>query len=180
MKKQVAITVAAACLAFSATAHSESNIKEGAFSISPFGSYTFFDNDADLKHHYGGGLRLGYNFTQNWSAEASGNYTNTEFDNGGGTVNVYRYGLEGLYHFMPESRFVPFLAAGLGGLSWDGRQSDTDQLLSAGGGMKLFLTDRVALRADARNIFTFSEAQNHQEVTGGLDFQFGGAKPAPA
>jgi OOP family OmpA-OmpF porin len=186
MKKQVAITVAAACLAFSATAHSESNIKEGAVSVSPFGGYTFFDHDADLKSKPTGGLRLGYNVTENVAVEASGAYTDTELDFGGGrAVNVYRYGAELLYHFMPQSQVVPFLAAGLGGVTYDGPEGladgdRTDEMLTAGAGLKFFLADRFAIRADGRNIFTFNDAMNHQEVTAGLDFQFGGGKPAPA
>ncbi|ABB30585.1 OmpA/MotB domain protein [Geobacter metallireducens RCH3] len=185
MKKQVAITVAAACLAFSATAHSESRIKEGALSVSPFGGYTFFDRDSDLKSRPTGGLRLGYNFTENVAVEGSGAYTDTKYDNGNGSSNVYRYGAELLYHFIPQSRVVPFLAAGLGGITYEGREGvpdadRTDGILTAGGGVKLFLVDRIALRADGRNIFTFNDALNHQEVTAGLDFQFGGGKAAPA
>ncbi len=186
MKKQVAtIAVAAACMAFSATAHSESSIKQGAVSVSPFGGYTFFDRDSDLKSRPTGGLRLGYNITENTAIEGSGAYTDTKYDNGNGSTNVYRYGGELLYHFIPQTRFVPFLAAGLGGITYEGREGvanadRTDVMLTAGGGVKLFLADRFALRADGRNIFSFNDSLNHQEVTAGLDFQFGGGKPAPA
>lgn len=185
MKKQVAFTVAAACLALSATAYGESNIKEGAVSVSPFAGYTFFDGDANLKSDVTGGLRLGYNITENVAIEGSGAYTDTKYDNGNGSTNVYRYGAELLYHFMPQSPVVPFLAAGLGGVTYEGREGvpdadRTDEMLTAGAGLKFFLADRFALRVDGRNIFTFNDTMNHQEVTGGLDFQFGGGKPAPA
>jgi len=186
MKKQAAtLAVAAVCMAFSATAHGESNIKEGAVSVSPFGGYTFFDADSDLKSKPTGGLRLGYNITEHVAVEGSGAYTDTKYDNGKGSTNVYRYGAELLYHFIPESRLVPFVAAGLGGITYEGREGvrdadRTDEILTAGAGLKLFLTDRVALRADGRNIFSFDDSFNHQEVTGGLDFQFGGGKAAPA
>jgi OOP family OmpA-OmpF porin len=53
--------------------------------------------------------------------------------------------------------------------------------LNAGGGLKYFLTDSIALRGDARQLFVFDKhTLCNWEYTGGLSFLFGGKKaPAP-
>ncbi len=171
--------------AFATAVHAE--MKAGAISVSPFiGGYTFEGNE-DLKTAPAYGLRAGYNFTENCSLEYFFHYvpTETEFRAGSPEVKVYGYGMEGLYHFRPGSRFVPFLAAGVGGIRYNGAagaEMDTRNKLALdyGAGLKYFLWNNIALRADVRHIIPFNDRYNNLLYTVGIDFSFGGKKKAKA
>ncbi|HEY6007808.1 MAG TPA: OmpA family protein, partial [Geobacteraceae bacterium] len=97
-------------------------------------------------------------------------------------VNVINYRLDGLYHFTPESRFVPFLAAGVGGTNnTSGLEKHNKALVEYGLGAKYFVSENVALRGDVRHIMTLDHQwRNNLESTVGLAFYLGKEKPAPA
>jgi len=158
-------------------------IRPGAYSISPFVGGFWFEGNQDLKHRPVYGLRLGYDFTKNWGTEAVFDYVDTKYNTTDTSTNVYNYRLEGLYHFMPDSKLVPFLAAGVGGMTINYRDetaNKTRATFSSGAGLKYFLTDRLALRADVRHVLAFGSVYNNLEYALGLTFYFGGSKPAPA
>lgn len=166
-------------LAVGVTAPSFAQEKPGSFSISPFiGGYVFEGNqDLDNKPVYG--LRIGYDFTKNWGAELGFDYVSTDYTGAGtsASTNVYNYRLEGLYHFLPDRRIVPFVAIGAGGQSLDynsGHDSKTMAALDYGAGLKWYLTERFALRFDVRHILAFGSIENNLEYTAGLTFSFGG------
>jgi OOP family OmpA-OmpF porin len=170
-------------LATVAAGHAE--VKAGSFSVTPFiGGYTFEGNE-DLKTAPVFGLRGGYHFTQNLGLEGFFNYVPTENKSRAGNPDekVYGYGIEGLYHFLPESRLVPFLAVGVGGMSYDrsGGLGDRNKLMvDYGAGLKFFLTDNLALRADVRHLLPFNDRYNDLLYTVGLNFSFGGEKKTVA
>jgi OmpA-OmpF porin, OOP family len=161
--------------------------RAGAFSVSPFvGGYTF-DGTQHLKTAPVYGLRLGYDLTDNWGIEGVVDYLSTELTRGDTSANALSYRLDALYNFMPKGRLVPYLALGGGGITaghgggFNAGGSNTDATLNAGGGLKYFLTDSVALRGDARQLFVFDQKTLYNwEYTAGLSFLFGGNKPAPA
>jgi OOP family OmpA-OmpF porin len=161
--------------------------RAGAFSVSPFaGGYTF-DGVQHLETAPVYGLRLGYDLTDNWGIEGVGNYLATETTRGNRSINAISYRLDALYNFMPEGRLVPYLALGGGGItaghgsSFNAGGSNTDATLNAGGGLKYFLADSVALRGDARQLVVFDRKTIFNwEYTAGLSFLFGGNKPAMA
>lgn len=176
MRKRL-IGILSACLIMTAATAFSAN-REGQFSISPvIGGYTF-----DGKQHlntnliYGG--RLGYNVTDNFGIEALFDYVHTTPTRTGSKVDMYRYGGELLYHFMPENTFVPYLAVGFSGLNFD--DPKTRGAVDYGLGAKYFLTDNVALRGDVRHIIYDYSAQtmNNLEYTLGAYIAFGGVKPA--
>ena len=84
-------------IALSAPALAE--IRPGVFSVSPFVGGFWFEGNQDLKHRPVYGLRLGYDFTKNWGAEAVFDYIDTKYKTT--DTNIYNYRVEGLYHFMP-------------------------------------------------------------------------------
>lgn len=159
-------------------------VKGGTFSLSPYvGGYTF-DGVQHLETAVTGGLRAGYNFTDHVGLEAVLGYLNTESTGavGSSDTDVYNYRLEALYHFFPENRLVPYLAAGYGGLTLDPDSGSTltKGAFNYGAGLKYFLNDWIALRADVRHlIMSHNESFNNVEYTTGLNFNFGGEKPAP-
>ena len=87
-----------------------------------------------------------------------------------------------LYHFMPKSSLVPFVALGGG---WSQTENlfgptNNDATLDYGVGVKYFLNDWLALRGDVREIFSFHTSNQgatdywqNVEYTVGLTFQFG-------
>jgi OOP family OmpA-OmpF porin len=87
--------------------------------------------------------------------------------------------VEALYHFMPEGKLVPFLAAGMGGVHYDGSRGLGDRnkfTVDYGAGLKYFLMDNVALRADVRHVLPFNDRYNDLLYTVGLAFSWGGEK----
>jgi len=180
MKKRIS-TILAVCAVISATTAFGAN-REGQFSVSPvIGGYTF-----DGKQHldtnliYGG--RVGYNVTDNFGIEALLDYVNTEPTKAKNKVDMFRYGGELLYHFMPENTFVPYLAVGLSGMNFTkgGTDSKAHAAFDYGLGAKLFATDNFALRGDVRHILSTysSKTMNNIEYTLGAYIPFGGVKPA--
>ena len=181
-----AVLSAVCILAFS-PGNGMSQIREGSVSLNPnIGGYVFQRGqhiDDDLAY----GLGLGYNFTENWGVEGNFNYVSTNSNassSDGNNVDAYLYRLDALYHFMPEKKLVPYLAAGVGAIriSGDIDHSGSDPLLNYGAGVKYFLTENLALRGDVRQIIT--DDPNYNFIyTVGLTYLFGGgekAAPAPA
>jgi OOP family OmpA-OmpF porin len=88
--------------------------------------------------------------------------------------------MEALYNFMPEGKLVPFVAAGVGGtlLHRTGVGKDNRAMADYGAGLKYFVTENIALRADVRHVIPFNDSNNNLLFTFGVNFFFGGAKKA--
>ena len=160
-------------------------MKQGAVEISPFIGGFHYEGNQDFNKHVIYGARLGYAFTDNFSGELVGNLGKTYYTEFEPNVRMhtYNYRLEGLYHFMPASRFVPFVALGFGGQRNDPFERSNDDkwrlVGDYGAGVKFFFTEHIALRADVRHILASGSIYNNLEYTLGLSFLFGGEKPAP-
>jgi OmpA-OmpF porin, OOP family len=159
--------------------------RDGGFSVSPYVGGFLFQGDQNLNHNFVYGLRLGYDFTKNWGVEAMGGYVHTRYAPIGTdtAADVYNYRVEGIYNFMPDSRFVPFIAIGGGAqtITYDNSiPNKTRPVADYGAGFKFFFTNWLAFRADVRHVLAFGSVYNNLEYTGGLTFYFGGREPAPA
>ena len=185
MKKVAAFVLVMMLFALATVAQAE--VKAGSFSVTPFiGGYVFEGNEIDKAYDnedtYAAGLRAGYNFTKHFGVEGFFNYVpmNNKDWSDDNEVELFGYGIEGLYHFMPESRIVPFVAIGVGGIHYDAIPGDPDNgdklALDYGAGLKLFVTDNIALRADVRHIIPFNDTYNNFLYTFGITFAFGGAE----
>ncbi len=164
-------------------------VRAGAFTISPMGGGYSFDDEQDLldlgKTFT---LGLGYNFTDSLAAELGLTYIHTDADGTFSDEDVYVHQprIDLLYHIMPDKMLVPYIAAGVGGMFFNDDNVDPPQELddmvqaNAGGGLKLFVTDNVALRADGRYYYGFEDSQSEYAVTIGMVFQLGGEQaPKP-
>ena len=174
------LSVVLCMLAFPAAAANQA----GAFSVSPMlGGHTF-EGNLSLDTSAFWGIGLGYNLTENWGIE--GVYTRTDADAEDVSTTdtkVETYRLDVLYHFMPDQKFVPYIAAGLGAIySSPDVGADRDHLLfNYGVGVKYFiLDDLIALRADVRHLVDFPEPDNSLQYSAGLTFQLGKSSPPPA
>src|SRR6185369_2045612 len=164
-------------------------VQKGAFTASIFeGGYTF-DGNQHLQTDTTHGVRLGYNLLENWGIE--GQFSHVRLKSTLPVTNKGdQYSIRGdlLYHFLPKSNLVPFAVLGMGGTRTTNNffYNDNDDItVDYGAGVKYFLTDRVALRGDIRNILSFHTAKygagdywSNYEYTAGLTFQFGGTRAA--
>jgi len=176
----------ALCLVLAASA--VAGEREGAFSVSPFiGGYTF-DGVQHLDTAPVYGLRLGYDLTKNLEAEAVGDFLATKGTTNNTSINSLSYRLDILYNFMADGPLVPYIAAGGGGITYGHggnglkiSNRTTDATANVGLGAKYFVTDSIALRGDARQLFVLEDPNSPKynwEYTAGLTFLFGG-KTAP-
>jgi outer membrane beta-barrel protein len=172
----IAIAVAVPALA---------EVRSGGFTVSPYvGGFTF-DGVEHAQTNVSSGLRLGYNLTRNWGIEAQGGFVPLETTKAKGPHSAfYNVRLDLLYHFMPEKRFVPFVALGEG---WTREQYNRDDDIFAeyGLGALYFVTDNLALRGDLRHLIIIgdndtkgSNFKSNYEYTVGLSYQIGGSKAA--
>lgn len=182
MLKKLALTL---CLCFFSLP-AVAAMQPGAATLSPLLGGQIFDGDQSLERSTFLGFGLGYNLTENWALE--GVYTRADADaddTSTSDTKVETLRLDGLYHFRPTEKLVPYIAAGLGGIYSDpdsGKNRD-HLLLNYGIGIKYFvLDDLIALRADVRHLLDFPEPDHNLQYSAGLVFQFGraAAKPEPA
>jgi OmpA-OmpF porin, OOP family len=205
MKKNVILIIVIMLMAIVTAAQAE--VTAGSVSVTPFGGVYVFEGNQDLKTSAVYGLRVGYNFTNHLGVEGFFSYTQTEIQDESQWKpwqDICNYGIEGLYHFMPEGRFVPFIAIGLGGINYSegktytynpyygpkpyGDRFKSDQFaVDYGAGLKFFLTDNIALRADVRHVLPLNGNYNNPDyvhndfiATLGINFAFGGEKKAVA
>jgi outer membrane beta-barrel protein len=160
--------------------------REGAYTLSPFVGGYYLDHEQREENRPIFGLRGGYNITKNFGAEAMFGYslTETKEQYGSRETDLYRYGFEFLYHFMPESNLVPFLALGGGATHFNTADTPSADrhysgLFDYGVGVKYFVAEDVALRGDVRHVVLVHDlGENNLEYSVGLTFQMGGTKKA--
>jgi OOP family OmpA-OmpF porin len=183
------LVLAAVLAAASAPGTSLAAIRPYALTLSPFAGGYVFEGNQGFKDSPVYGLAAGYNFGERWGVEGVASYVDAEGPVGpADSVDVYSVSLDVLYHFRPTRHLVPYVAAGLGGLSiHPGGDSDQDGLANYGFGLKYFLTDNFGLRADVRHVLDINigEPDRRHDVfhnlayTAGLTFQLGGYREAP-
>ncbi len=158
-------------------------IKPGAFTLSPMFGGHVFDNEQDLNDSHLFSIGLGYNLTKKAALEAVYTQANADGDTPADIdAKVRTFKLDALYHFMADNDLVPYLAIGFGEINLNPEVGGNKRHLlgNIGGGIKYFLNEAIALRADARYLLDFPEPEENIIYSAGLLFQFGGATPAPA
>ena len=152
--------------------------KPGAFTISPFYGAYFFDSEEGLLDSNTYGAAIGYDLSKNFGIEGTYNIINAQAEVGGADVDTSYYRLEGLYYLLPDSRWTPFIAFGLGSIDIDDPSADDGFALDYGLGFKYYLTDNIAFRSDVRHILP--DPGSNFLYTAGLSFAFGGEKKVVA
>lgn len=183
-KRSLGLLLGLALLASAAPGFAEN--KAGAFTVSPYVGGYIFDHEQSYQNLETSpvyGIRAGYNFTENWGAEARFGYSNPDSRlPNGPDAQVLTYGIDALYHFNVTPEFVPFVAAGIGGIhhNFPGRAMGyyPEYAPNYGAGVKYFVTENIALRGDVRHIILPDDELQNLEYTAGVTFQFGGEKPA--
>lgn len=132
--------------------------------VSPGVGMIFFQGSHPAEEGLNMVLRLGYDLTENWSAEAGVSWAPNIMDDrvGGKAQNVNGFFLDGLYHFDRFERFDPYLSAGLGNYRAKNRVfCEGDQHIvwgpRVGAGFFYHLTDSWSLRADAHSMMAIDQ-----------------------
>lgn len=198
MKAMYRAALMAAAVVFLLPLPAHSEIRGGSVELSPFVGFNWFQDKQNLNDRpvYGG--RIGYNFTPHWGIEGTVEFIRTSVDDRGlagaregqfrspmDDVDLTFYHLDGVYHFMPEGKFNPFIVAGFGGAHYKPKISDHDMAaFNVGVGAKYWLTDHIALRADLRDYMVteiVQETFHNVAATVGVTLAFGGReRPVPA
>lgn len=154
-------------------------IKGGEFTLSPFYGAYIYDGSQQLEPSFSTGIRLGYNLNENWGVETQFSYAALKTSEKYG--RLFNYSGDLLYHFMPEKTVVPYFLAGGGWSKADyvtGKSSNG--MFEYGAGIKYFVTEDVAFRFDARQIYSLSPTTStgagywqNSAFNVGMSFQFG-------
>lgn len=207
--RTVLLLILAAVMAVSAPAQTGKSVSQpagaGSIEVTAFAGVSATNGNGkeketdssrlEVKNGFPYGGRIAYNFTEHHAVEFT-------------VANPLSVYANYVYNFSPlRGRWVPYLTAGVGGSRFgvepgddadapDGNTQDSgpDRRQTAftgnfGGGVKYLLTERLALRCDARDVAgrfnaTFANATgglvkaqrtiNDFQVTGGMVFRFGG------
>jgi OOP family OmpA-OmpF porin len=169
-------------------------IRPGAVTISPMAGGLYYDRELGLDEDSHPNLfswGLGYNLNKNWAIEFLYGMAEPETDQGGISVDVYQYQVDGVFHLLPDNKITPYLAGGIGAITYDselrGKDSNTKAQLNVGGGLKMELTDIFALRADVRRMmaidssdFGDADKDHNWSYLLGITMSFGGEKEVMA
>lgn len=159
-----------------------SAIQPGSFTLSPMAGGHIFDDDQDLEESILWSIGLGYSLTNRAALEAVYSQANADGETATDSdAKVRTFRLDALYHFRPDNALVPYLAIGLGEINSNPEigQNSEHLLTNIGGGIKYFISEGIALRADVRYLLDFPEPENNLLYSAGLLFQFGNSAPAP-
>jgi len=161
----------------------------GHFEITPFAGGTMFDGGARLdgqppKDGHYLGARLGYQFHPVFSLEAAGGYTPTEEDGPPGkSASFSHLSVNGVWLPWGQLHGGPFLFGGFGtsSLKASGGSGESHGGYEFGGGWRLWMTDALAVRLEARQVLHKEPAGdgtdlniNHMVLGAGVIFALGG------
>ena len=186
VSKIVAAGLLSSAFLLPVAAHAE--IKAGSVEVTPFVGFNFFEDVQNLENRPVFGGRLGYNFTNHFGIEATGEYIRSHVDDktkaftreGQFTsptdgVNITNYNLGLVYHFMPEGKFNPYITAGYGAVHYSPKINNKNMsVVDFGAGAKYWVADNVALRADVRDNMIYDDQIHNIQTTLGVVFAFGG------
>src|SRR5882762_2581847 len=127
----------------------------GQFEVGAFGSYTRYDAGFGLARKVGGGARLGYTFGDWVGLEADVVFQPEHTFSAAGTPTTMQPLIGGgslVLNLVHRSRFMVYALGGYSLLDFGTRApfKFTDSAMHGGGGVRVFLTNRVALRVEAR------------------------------
>jgi outer membrane protein OmpA-like peptidoglycan-associated protein len=160
--------------------------------VSPGVGMMFFEGGQKTDPAVNTLLRLGYDFSDHWSAEGGISWApNATYNNADGGdkfsgQSIQGVFADGLYHFYKYERWDPYLAAGLGlyhahnhSTFYDG---DSDSIFGprVGAGVMYHLTDNWSLRLDTRTMMGLAhDSEFIYTVDAGVVYRFGGSSKAP-
>ncbi len=150
--------------------------RPGAMTLTLADAYYHFDSKRHINNSSLPNVALAYNFDERYAAELNIGVLNTNYHNDTRLRGVL-YTLDGLYRFTPHGHFESYIIGGIGmwGLKPSiNTQSQYQANVNAGIGTQFFADNMIALRLEARDLYTLSGGKNDVMVNFGVSFQFFG------
>lgn len=178
----------ALAMAGSVAVPAQAGNRAGALTLSPMvGGYMFEGDQPVEQDELTYGVGIGYNITNNFAVEFLGQTTDGELEFAPkADTDTSNFSLNALYHIGSMKSFAPYVTVGAGVMKLAVQGfGDNDNLAGNYGlGAKVFLSENVALRLDARhyiglgddNFDELNDTDNNLSYMAGLTFQ----TPAPA
>ncbi|MDX1900822.1 MAG: OmpA family protein [Gammaproteobacteria bacterium] len=170
--------LSAGLLAASFNAHA--NHRGGATFATLANGYNFFASKRSLNNASAPTVQFGYDFTDKWAAEIGVSVINSNKKVTEEHAHGYIYSLDGIYRTDMHGNFAPYLLAGLGvtGLDPNGTDPVNQAHAELGIGSQFFISDSIALGAEAKDLYTFSGGKNDIQLLATISFLFGGSPAA--
>ncbi|BFM49913.1 porin family protein [Marinomonas sp. THO17] len=143
------------------------------FTLTPSIGYYNTDNDRAADKDASYGISLGYQFNNPLAIEAT--YLHSDGKRHGQDNDLDQYRVDGLYN-LPEftqTNLTPYLAAGVGVTDVSDKDSGTNTLINAGGGVKYALNQDVSLRTDFRLVKDIEHSYLDNIASIGVQYAFG-------
>ncbi len=165
---------------------------EDSWEVGVFGSASHYDIASHLTDSLGPGVRVGYHLKATSEIELYGDHADSTSLNltPDVTFKVTRVGVNFVRNYLRKKseKMDPLLEFGLGDIKVDnGTDSASNYYLRLGGGLKVFITPRAAIRLDASILrwrgngdVTPTTAFFTFDGTIGFSYFFGGAAATPA
>ncbi|MBK5276291.1 MAG: OmpA family protein [Desulfuromonadales bacterium] len=166
---------------FAATENKKQNIPTSSISLTPvIGGYLFAGSES-LNPTILYGLKLSYDMigvgiSDTLGVEGTFDYFSTTTKSGSKKVDGALFRVDAIYSVTPRNKLVPFLAVGIGDILVNKDSTlDNSPLLNYGIGLKYYLQDYLAVRADVRHLFVYNSVstRNNFELSMGLTYVFG-------
>lgn len=156
--------------------------RKGAFFVTLNDGYTFFASKRGMQNNSTPGFQFGYDFSDQWAAELGVSLINTHTTNAKGHTHAHGfiYSLDGIYRTQMHDHFAPYFLAGLGvtGLKPNYSNPVNQAHAEVGVGSQYFISDSIALGAEAKDLYTFSGGKNDVQLLASISFLFGGSSSA--
>ncbi|HEY7774793.1 MAG TPA: OmpA family protein [Marinagarivorans sp.] len=153
------------------------------FEIGIGAPYYGFDNELEVEDKVGINLNAGYRFDSPFGVELSYSQVATKLEATGQDFDVQDLRLDGLWYLVNEGNILPYAALGVGLLKGElddaNADSDEEETVNFGLGVKTHLSKRVRARIDGRWLHGLDSHTDHSVVTLGLGYVFGASDSSP-
>lgn len=158
---------------------------EGQFLLSPIVGVESFESSIGLDQSTVYGASGLYYFTDHLAAELRYLQSSADIHHASGDVDTKQYFLNGIYSFGKmgyESRFEPFLSAGVGRVDYKAPSvsKDAETELAAGLGVRFHFNDKLSAALAAEQRYGTTDYYQASVYTLALSYAFGGTKPVAA
>ena len=157
--------------------------------VGAYAVYTVYDNDTTISDTPGWGVRGGWQFKPRHAVELSFDTASADNSTKGSTItfDIQRIRADYLHNLKakkPDSKLGAFILFGVGQMDYDnGTDSDSTTLFETGGGLRILMTKKLALRFDGKifhlhgdSVIIPRDAFYSFDFNAGVSFFFGQGK----
>lgn len=143
--------------------------------------YAYFDHERELEDDPNVAVGIGYDFSRVWSSELIIGIGDLEAKDSEEDIDQLFGRFDTLYHFNPESKWRPFIVAGVGHNELEDRaDNEIDETqFNMGFGLKHEVNDMVDVRFDARGLYSHDEESKDAILNLGVNFLLGSSRSTP-